>query len=174
MEKKIRLSRSGRSGRLNSVCARFSPIRQVGRVWLMFRNPSTRLPHKFLRRRGARARCSSRQTTSSPNLSSSFTVRCVSHATRAYALLIRSSPPEIVHVDETLDAAAWQLLKVRADKNWSQVDCASFVLMQQRGVAEACTRREVWRPPRSKCSFLSTMIRCFSSIHSFRRQSHRN
>lgn len=46
---------------------------------------------------------------------------------------------EIVHVDETLDRAARQLLKVRADKNWSLVDCASFVLMQQRGVAEAFT-----------------------------------
>lgn len=53
---------------------------------------------------------------------------------------LRSSPyVEIVHVDETLDAAAWQLLKARADKNWSPVDCASFVLMQQRGVTEALT-----------------------------------
>lgn len=45
---------------------------------------------------------------------------------------LRSSPHvEIVHVDERLDdAAAWQLLKTRADKNWSLTDCASFVLMQ--------------------------------------------
>lgn len=46
---------------------------------------------------------------------------------------------EIVHVDETLDAAAWQLLKARADKNWSLADCASFALMQQRGMTDAFT-----------------------------------
>ncbi|OLE53092.1 MAG: VapC toxin family PIN domain ribonuclease [Acidobacteria bacterium 13_1_20CM_3_53_8] len=46
---------------------------------------------------------------------------------------------EVVHVDETLDMAAWQLLKQRPDKLWSLVDCVSFVLMQQRGIDEALT-----------------------------------
>lgn len=53
---------------------------------------------------------------------------------------LQTSPyVEIVHINETLDAAAWQLLKARADKNWSLVDCASFALMQQRGITEALT-----------------------------------
>jgi len=32
-----------------------------------------------------------------------------------------------VHVDPTLDAQAWQLFTERPDKEWSLVDCASFV-----------------------------------------------
>jgi predicted nucleic acid-binding protein len=46
---------------------------------------------------------------------------------------------EIVHVDRTLDDEAWSLLKARLDKEWSLVDCASFVLMQRRGITEALT-----------------------------------
>jgi uncharacterized protein len=46
---------------------------------------------------------------------------------------------EIVHVDPTLDAQAWQLFTERPDKEWSLVDCASFVVMRQRGLREAFT-----------------------------------
>ncbi|MCI0381134.1 MAG: hypothetical protein L0Y72_08455 [Gemmataceae bacterium] len=46
---------------------------------------------------------------------------------------------EVVHVDQVLDSAAWQLLRNRLDKDWSLVDCASFVLMQNRGIIEALT-----------------------------------
>ena len=53
---------------------------------------------------------------------------------------LKSSPyVEIVHVDAKLDEMAWQLLKSRQDKEWSLVDCASFVVMQQRGIFEALT-----------------------------------
>jgi len=53
---------------------------------------------------------------------------------------LKSSPyVEIVHVDAKLDEAAWQLLKSRQDKEWSLVDCASLVVMQQRGIFEAFT-----------------------------------
>ncbi|MDQ3253693.1 MAG: PIN domain-containing protein [Acidobacteriota bacterium] len=53
---------------------------------------------------------------------------------------LKSAPyVEIVHINETLDAAAWQLLKARADKNWSLADCASFALMQQRNMTDAFT-----------------------------------
>jgi predicted nucleic acid-binding protein len=38
-----------------------------------------------------------------------------------------------------LDKEAWNLLKTRLDKEWSRVDCSSFVLMQQRGMIEALT-----------------------------------
>jgi predicted nucleic acid-binding protein len=46
---------------------------------------------------------------------------------------------QIVYIDEALDTQAWQLLKNRADKEWSLVDCASFVVMQQRNLTEALT-----------------------------------
>jgi uncharacterized protein len=45
----------------------------------------------------------------------------------------------IVHVDETLDAQAWELLSKREDKTWSLVDCSSFVLMQREGLTDALT-----------------------------------
>src|SRR5262245_26153777 len=42
---------------------------------------------------------------------------------------VKTSPyVDIVHVDLTLDAQAWQLLTERPDKEWSLVDCASFVV----------------------------------------------
>lgn len=53
---------------------------------------------------------------------------------------IRTSPyVEVLHVDASLDEEAWQLLKKRTDKSWSLVDCASFVVMQHRGISEALT-----------------------------------
>ena len=53
---------------------------------------------------------------------------------------LKTSPYiEVVHVDAILDAEAWLLLKSRQDKDWSLVDCASFVLMSRRGIAEALT-----------------------------------
>ena len=57
-----------------------------------------------------------------------------------YIETIRSADRvEIVHVDEVLDTKAWQLLANRLDKNWSLVDTVSFVVMQERGIAEALT-----------------------------------
>ena len=46
---------------------------------------------------------------------------------------------EIVHVDAELDCQAWNLWRARPDKTWSLVDCASFVLMTQRGLTDAIT-----------------------------------
>ena len=46
---------------------------------------------------------------------------------------------EVVHIDESLDGAAWTLWQSRSDKEWSLVDCASFVVMQQRGLTDALT-----------------------------------
>ena len=53
---------------------------------------------------------------------------------------LRSSPAvDIVHVDKRTDADAWSLLNTRPDKNWSLVDCASFVVMHDLGITEALT-----------------------------------
>lgn len=46
---------------------------------------------------------------------------------------------EVVFIDAQLEAAAWNLWRARADKEWSLVDCASFVVMQQRRILEALT-----------------------------------
>jgi uncharacterized protein len=61
-------------------------------------------------------------------------------AIAAFIKGLKASPyVEIIHVDISLDAQAWQLLSQRLDKNWSLVDCASFVIMQHRGILEAFT-----------------------------------
>ncbi len=53
---------------------------------------------------------------------------------------LRQSPYiEILHIDAETDTKAWQLLSSREDKNWSLVDCSSFVVMQQRNITEALT-----------------------------------
>ncbi len=58
----------------------------------------------------------------------------------AFIQSLKSSPCIcIVHIDAATDEQAWQLLKQRQDKTWSLVDCASFVVMQQRGAMEALT-----------------------------------
>ena len=61
-------------------------------------------------------------------------------ATVAFIERLKTSPyVEVVHVDAVLDGEAWQLLRSRQDKEWSLVDCASFVLMTRRGILEALT-----------------------------------
>ncbi len=53
---------------------------------------------------------------------------------------IRSLPwVRVVHITPELDARAWDLLKKRPDKDWSLVDCASFVVMDDRGITDALT-----------------------------------
>jgi len=44
---------------------------------------------------------------------------------------------EIVHINESLDEKAWQLLANRLDKKWSLVDAVSFIVMEDRGITEA-------------------------------------
>ena len=46
---------------------------------------------------------------------------------------------EVVHIDEELHRQAWTLLKARQDKDWSLVDCSSFVLMEELGITQALT-----------------------------------
>ena len=50
-----------------------------------------------------------------------------------------SSYIDIVHIDVSMDERAWNLLQGRPDKQWSLVDCSSFVLMQEMGITEALT-----------------------------------
>ena len=53
---------------------------------------------------------------------------------------LRSDPNvEIAVVDPVLEASAWQLWRSRTDKDWTMTDCASFLIMQQRGITDALT-----------------------------------
>ena len=53
---------------------------------------------------------------------------------------LRADPSvEIVHIDEALEEAAWELWKSHDDKSWSVVDCASFVVMRKHALTEAIT-----------------------------------
>lgn len=46
---------------------------------------------------------------------------------------------DVVHIDSATDTAAWSLCKSRPDKNWSLVDCSSFVLMERQNIQIALT-----------------------------------
>lgn len=50
-----------------------------------------------------------------------------------------SARMNVVPVTEELYEAGWQFYAARPDKDWSIVDCISFVLMQERGLTEAFT-----------------------------------
>lgn len=53
---------------------------------------------------------------------------------------IRHMPQlRIIHVDEMTDEAAWAMLNQFADKDWSVVDAASFIVMRRLGIQEAFT-----------------------------------
>ena len=61
------------------------------------------------------------------------------HQVRIIESIKTASWVQVVHIDPTLDEEAWTLMKTRTDKEWTLVDCASFALMQRRGIAEALT-----------------------------------
>lgn len=52
---------------------------------------------------------------------------------------LASPKVEIVYITPTLFASAFALFGQMSDKQWSLVDCASFVVMRERGINEALT-----------------------------------
>lgn len=46
---------------------------------------------------------------------------------------------DLIHINENLDKRAWDLLSNRIDKDWSLVDCSSFVVMQNERITESLT-----------------------------------
>ena len=44
---------------------------------------------------------------------------------------------DFVHVDSTLEEAAWEILESHTDKPWSYVDAVSFALMERDGISTA-------------------------------------
>lgn len=53
--------------------------------------------------------------------------------------MLESQRIEVVHIDPAIHEKAWSLLLNRPDKSWSLVDCASFVVMHSRELANALT-----------------------------------
>jgi predicted nucleic acid-binding protein len=53
---------------------------------------------------------------------------------------IRTSPHiEIVHIDPATDDEVWGMVETYSDKQWSWVDCSSFVIMRRFGMTDALT-----------------------------------
>ena len=58
----------------------------------------------------------------------------------AFVESLKASPNvEIVHIDAALDGRSWEFFKQRDDKEWTLVDCSSFVLMEECRLTEAFT-----------------------------------
>ena len=53
--------------------------------------------------------------------------------------LRRSSRVKVEPATRELLNAGWSLYQQRLDKDWSLTECTSFVVMEQRGIAEALT-----------------------------------
>jgi uncharacterized protein len=60
-------------------------------------------------------------------------------ANLADGLLGLSFRSQCIRQNESLRHEALQLYRSRPDKNWSYVDCTSFVIMQKLGIKEALT-----------------------------------
>ncbi len=45
----------------------------------------------------------------------------------------------VISIERTIEASAWKLWEARPDKDWSLVDCASFVVMEFRKLTDALT-----------------------------------
>jgi predicted nucleic acid-binding protein len=58
---------------------------------------------------------------------------------KSFDRIMRSSRRELVVVDEPLLHRALDFFVQHMDKMWGLVDCASFIVMQDRGVTEAFT-----------------------------------
>jgi predicted nucleic acid-binding protein len=66
-------------------------------------------------------------------------VRFRAQAVQVIALLQASALVEIIPASSSLFAAALELYTARADKDWGLTDCASFVVMAERGLTAALT-----------------------------------
>jgi predicted nucleic acid-binding protein len=66
-------------------------------------------------------------------------LRFRSQAARILEVLQTSSLVEIVPAMSSLVAAGLALFQDRPDKDWGLTDCISFVVMEQRGLADALT-----------------------------------
>ena len=58
----------------------------------------------------------------------------------AFIQSLKTSPyVEVIHISKEIDTKAWELLMQRQDKEWSLVDCSSFIVMQESKITESLT-----------------------------------
>ena len=58
----------------------------------------------------------------------------------AFIQSLKTSPYiEVIHISKEIDTKAWELLMQRQDKEWSLVDCSSFIVMQECKITESLT-----------------------------------
>jgi uncharacterized protein len=72
-------------------------------------------------------------------------VRFRVQAVQVVATLQASSLVEIIPASSQLFTAALELYRSRGDKDWGLTDCASFVVMNERGLSEALTTDDHFR-----------------------------
>jgi uncharacterized protein len=72
-------------------------------------------------------------------------VRFRSQAVQVIVTLQASSLVEIIPASSQLFTAALKLYRSRGDKDWGLTDCASFVVISERGLSEALTTDDHFR-----------------------------
>jgi predicted nucleic acid-binding protein len=72
-------------------------------------------------------------------------VRFRVQAVQVIATLQASSLVEIIPASSQLFTAALELYRSRGDQDWGLTDCASFVVMSERGLSEALTTDDHFR-----------------------------
>ena len=66
-------------------------------------------------------------------------------AAEIIADFLTSDEVEVVNLDATLFQKAFELYRTHIDKAWGMTDCVSFVVMRERGVADALTSDKDFR-----------------------------
>ena len=66
-------------------------------------------------------------------------------AAEIIADFLTSEEVEVVNLDATLFQKAFELYRTHTDKAWGMTDCVSFVVMRERGVADALTSDKDFR-----------------------------
>jgi len=85
-------------------------------------------------------------------------VRFRVQAVQVIATLQASSLVEIIPASSQLFAAALELYRSRGDKDWGLTDCASFVVMNERGLSEALTTDDHFRQAGFRVLLLENIV----------------
>src|SRR5262249_5491820 len=85
-------------------------------------------------------------------------VRFRVQAVQVIATLQASSLVEIIPASSQLFTAALELYQSREDKDWGLTDCASFVVMNGRGLLEALTTDEHFRQAGFRVLLLENIV----------------
>ena len=85
-------------------------------------------------------------------------VRFRGQAVQVIATLQASSLVEIIPASSQLFTAALELYRSRGDKDWGLTDCASFVVISERGLSEALTTDDHFRQAGLRALLLENTI----------------